>query len=116
MNTDKRVGLIGGGAMGRALVQGLLARGLPPKQLAVADPVAASRDAIAELGVASHEDNGAVVSESDVVVLAVKPQVLPAVLAGLEPLGETTLREPLWVSIEICSKSKLPFTSFDSRQ
>lgn len=99
MTTDKRIGFLGGGAMGRALLQGLLARGVPASQLAMADPSDAPREAAAALGVATHRDNAELVRHCEVVVLAVKPQILPALLEGLSDLDDATLLAPLWISI-----------------
>ncbi len=94
-----RIGFLGGGAMGQALLRGLLARGVAADRLAVADPSAACREAAAAMGVPAHDSNPEVVAQSDVVVLAVKPQILPEVLGALRILDEDTLRAPLWISI-----------------
>lgn len=94
-----RIGFLGGGAMGQALLRGLLGKGVAPQQLAVADPSEACREAAAELGARAYEDNAGLVADSEVVVLAVKPQVLPAALTLLRDLGEEALQRPLWISI-----------------
>lgn len=95
----RRLGFLGGGAMGEALVGGVLAAGVPAASVAVADPDAGRREKVAKAhGVAVHAANAAAVEASDVVVLAVKPGLVARVLAELEPLGEARLR-PLWISI-----------------
>lgn len=82
---DYSVGVIGAGSMGGAIASGLVASGaLPAASVAVCDPDPARRSAFAEQGcpaVASAEELVAI--GSDLVVLAVKPQVLPAVVEGL---------------------------------
>ncbi len=85
--------------MGQALLGGLVARGVAPAQLAVADPSETCRQAAEAAGARPYSDNAALVRDSDVVVLAVKPQVLPGVLEALRNTGDTALRDPLWISI-----------------
>ena len=96
---NTRIGFLGGGAMGQALLGGLVARGVAPAQLAVADPSETCRQAAEAAGARPYSDNAALVRDSDVVVLAVKPQVLPGVLEALRNTGDTALRDPLWISI-----------------
>ena len=80
------IAFIGGGHMGRALVSGLRARGTPATDIAVADADAATRAALqADFGVRTSADNAAVVAHAAVLVIAVKPQVMRAVLAPLAP-------------------------------
>lgn len=79
------VGFIGTGNMTTAIVRGMVAAGfVPASEIVVFDPNAHKREALArDLGVVAVESNEALVAASDVVVLAVKPQVLPGVLAPL---------------------------------
>jgi len=95
-----RVGLLGGGAMGEALAGGVLAAGARREDVRAADPDPARRKRLEEsLGIAASGDNRSVVDASDVVVLAVKPGLVPGVLAALGGAGEPALARPLWVSI-----------------
>jgi pyrroline-5-carboxylate reductase len=95
---DERIGFIGGGAMAEALLGGLLAAGVAREQLRASDPEAARRQHLArELGIEAGADNAEVVRGSSVVVLAVKPGVVPAVLDALDDAAEAT--RPLWISI-----------------
>jgi len=92
------LGFIGAGNMAGAIVRGAVAAGADPKDLVLTDvnPDAAARLAT-ELGVRAVASNLDVVELCDAVVLAVKPQVLSAVLAEVrESLAE---RRPLLVSI-----------------
>jgi pyrroline-5-carboxylate reductase len=96
----QRIGFLGAGAMGEALAGGLLAAGVPREQLCAADPDAARRTAVSRaLGIATGDDNAAVVRESDVVLLAVKPALVPRVLADLRAALGDALAKPLWISI-----------------
>lgn len=95
---DVRIGFVGAGAMAEALTGGLRAAGVDAGRLRLADPDPERRRAVAErLGVAVGDDNAALVEASDVVVLAVKPGVVPSVLAALAE-GPDPAR-PLWISI-----------------
>lgn len=77
---------IGGGNMAQALIGGLLARGLPATCITVADPVEQIRSLLQEKDIHVTEDNVAAIHDADVVVLAVKPQVLAKVLQPLKGL------------------------------
>lgn len=80
--------VIGGGKMGAALIQGILRAGLAaPKRVWVAEPVSALRAALAkETGVNVTADNAAAVKKARVILLAVKPGVVPAALAQIKPV------------------------------
>jgi pyrroline-5-carboxylate reductase len=81
----KRVGLIGGGNMGEALIRGLLGAGLVPAELMAATDVRAERTAqlTKQFGIVAHADNARLVREADVVILAVKPQIMASVLGEI---------------------------------
>ena len=78
----RNISLVGGGRMAEALIAGVLSSsGYKAEQIYVADPDAARLDHLKrqygiQVGTSNHE---AVIS-GDVVVLAVKPQVVDAVL------------------------------------
>ncbi|MGY6587058.1 MAG: pyrroline-5-carboxylate reductase [Wenzhouxiangella sp.] len=84
---DHSLTFIGGGNMARALIGGALAAGTAPNQITVVDPGDAARtDCQKQFGVRAIEriDTGS--AQADVVVLAVKPQVMDSALAALAPL------------------------------
>ncbi len=81
---ESRIAFIGGGNMARALIGGLLRAGLQPGAIAVGEPAAAARAALAaDFGIEVHADNAAALRGATLVVLAVKPQDMAVVLAPL---------------------------------
>jgi pyrroline-5-carboxylate reductase len=83
-----RLGFIGAGNMAEAVVRGLRqAELLPRENIAVSDPSDQRRSLFRDqLDVAVVATNAALVARSDVVVLAVKPQMIDTVLAEVGPL------------------------------
>jgi len=83
--------------MGQALIKGLLASGLSPRRLHASDPSVAVRRAVSRrYHLAVSNDNVRTARRSDVLILAVKPQQMPDVLAALTP---HIRREQLVISI-----------------
>ncbi len=80
-----RIGFLGAGKMATALARGWLAAGLvTAEQLLASDPSPQARQAFeAETGLRSIESNREVLAASDTLILAVKPQTMPAVLTEL---------------------------------
>jgi pyrroline-5-carboxylate reductase len=81
-----QLGFVGAGQMARALAHGFLQAGLvESRQLAASDPETSALEpwrSFAPQALLTH-DNTAVATRADVLVLAVKPQHVPPVLAGL---------------------------------
>ncbi|HMW14928.1 MAG TPA: pyrroline-5-carboxylate reductase [Pseudomonadales bacterium] len=92
-----RLAFIGAGNMSSSLIGGLLEQGYPASQIIATDPSPQQRDAVANrFGIEVSADNVAAVATAEVVLLAVKPQVLKAVALELAPaLGH----RPLLLSI-----------------
>ena len=93
-----KITIIGGGNMGEALLAGFLADGVTtPAGLWVTD---VASDRLAALrqryGVRTGNDNAAAAAWADVIVLAVKPQAMDAVLDGLK---DRLSERPLIVSV-----------------
>jgi pyrroline-5-carboxylate reductase len=82
-----RVGFLGAGKMATALARGWLAAGLvAASRVLASDPLHSARHAFHnETGLATTDDNRKVVSSSDVLVLAVKPQTMNTLLAEIRP-------------------------------
>lgn len=95
----KKYGFIGAGRMASALAGGLIEAGLATTdEILASDPSDAMRHAFAErVGPGSvTSDNAEVARDADTLILAVKPQVMPAVLEALKVGSKPG---PLFVSI-----------------
>jgi pyrroline-5-carboxylate reductase len=93
-----RIGFIGGGNMARSLIGGLVANGHAASAIWVSEPNEEQRGRLAAaFSIHTTSDNLALARSVDILVLAVKPQVLGAVARELAP----TVQEcrPLVVSI-----------------
>lgn len=81
---DTTIAFIGGGNMATSLVGGLLARDWPKENITAADPSGEARSRLeSRFGIMTHGDNVKAAESADVVVLAVKPQVIGEVARGL---------------------------------
>ncbi len=95
---DAFLTFIGGGNMAGSLVGGLISDGWDPARIRVADADPGQRERMAARHqVATSPDNAAAVSDADVVVLAVKPQVLQDVAGDLS--AALAQQRPLVISI-----------------
>lgn len=81
-----RIAFIGSGAMGEAMIKGLLARQLiAADHIIASDPVAARRAAVASAyGVQTSGENATAVAAADFVIMSIKPQAIGVVAAGLQ--------------------------------
>ena len=88
MLKGKTIGILGAGNMGEALIGGLVkACIVSPDQIVASRRNKSALRKLEELyGIRTTVDNRELVKESDVVVVAVKPQVLPDVLDGVSDL------------------------------
>lgn len=102
---------IGGGNMAQALIGGLLSRGLPATRITVSDPVVQVREALQAKDVHVTDNNIEAIRDADVVVLAVKPQMLSAVLGPLKGLFSNKLIVSIVAGAEIATITK--FTETD---
>lgn len=92
------IGFIGGGNMAGSLIGGLIADGMAPEAIWVADiDEARLADLRGRLGVSTSAANDEVVARADTVVLAVKPQVMGEVVRGLAAAARE--HRPLLVSV-----------------
>lgn len=85
--SDYRLGVIGGGNMAEAILRGAIAGGfLPPADILVSEPDPQRRKALAAVlpGVRCVDDNPAGAA-CPAILLAVKPQAMAGVLAGIAP-------------------------------
>lgn len=78
------IGFIGGGNMGEALIKGLLKSAVPAQQIRVAEPnEARARQLTERYGVICCSESAEVVRQSDLIVLAIKPQIVPMAMPGI---------------------------------
>ena len=87
----QKIAFIGGGNMAQAIIGGLLACGVLASQLIVSDPAETAREVLAQQGIGTTTDNTAAIIDADVVILAVKPQLLATVLGSLKGQFEQQL-------------------------
>ena len=95
---DKKIGFVGAGNMGEAMIKGLLAATLVTPKAVYATDVRSER--LKELdrryGIQVAADNPALVRDVDVVILAVKPQIIEPVL---QEVAHALTRAKLMISI-----------------
>ena len=95
---DLRLAFIGGGNMARSLIGGLVQKGCDPRRISVADPSVEQRTLLTQrFPVTVTADNRAAVEGADLLVFAVKPQMLRAAAEGLA--STVRAKRPLIVSI-----------------
>ena len=104
---NQNICFIGGCNMAQALIGGLLSRGLPTTRITVSDPVEQIRQILEEKGIQTTTDNVEAIQNADVVVLAVKPQVLATVLQPLKGLLSDKLVISIIAGAEIQTISEL---------
>jgi len=95
-DTSPALAFIGAGNMARSIIGGLVQEGFPPERIRASDRNA---DTLAQLasdfGIGTG-DNHTLARESDVVILAVKPQGMKAMAEDLQP---ALAHKPLLISI-----------------
>ena len=86
----KTIGFIGCGNMGQAILTGILAKKLvTPDHVVVTDVIPASREKVAEkFGATALAGNREVVERADLIFLAIKPPVYPAVIGEIADLAQ----------------------------
>jgi pyrroline-5-carboxylate reductase len=78
------IAFIGCGNMSRSLIGGLIANNVKPEKLLATDPDKEQREAISEqFKITALADNNEAVTKADVIVLAVKPQIMHNVVSEI---------------------------------
>jgi pyrroline-5-carboxylate reductase len=95
--SKSKIAFIGAGNMAKAIIGGLLAEGYAPSQLIAAGPRRETLDKVQqEFGIDITTDNAAAAAAADVIVLAVKPQMLKEVSIALK---DALAHKPLVISV-----------------
>ena len=90
--------IVGGGNMGRALISGLLRRGMLPEDVRVAEISPQARASLTrDFAVSASADARAALEGAAVVVIALKPEHVAALIAPLQPLFART--RPVVISV-----------------
>ncbi|WP_283788927.1 pyrroline-5-carboxylate reductase [Bermanella sp. WJH001] len=108
------IAFIGGGNMASAILGGLIENGYDSQSIFVSDPSQEKLDELAQqFNVNTNGDNEAVIAQADVVILAVKPQVMQQVIAPLKSAFDK--KKPLIISVAagISLESLSAWTSSD---
>lgn len=92
------IAFIGGGNMAASILGGLIASGVDPSRLWASDPNPESLTALQALApINTTANNADAIAAADIVVLAVKPQIMATVAKAIAPLLADT--QPLFISI-----------------
>jgi pyrroline-5-carboxylate reductase len=102
LTVNPHICFIGAGNMASSLISGLLNSGFEATSIRAADPATTQLKALAERGVVTTSDNAHAIAGAEVVVLAVKPQVLGAV-AQLLPLTAEQLVVSIAAGVPLAS-------------
>lgn len=97
MSQQPVIAFIGAGNMARAIIGGLLENGFAAANIWAAEPDASRLQDLAEQGLKTTCDNNEAVAVADMVILAVKPQIMQAVASELADAAQK--HQPLFVSI-----------------
>ena len=91
---NKKISFIGGGNMAQALISGLVGCGIKPNLITVADPSSDAREQLSAKGLNTVDpmaDPKSAVIDADIVVLAVKPQMMKVVVSAFAYVLDTQL-------------------------
>ena len=92
-----KLAFIGAGNMATALINGLLEDGYPADSIIASDQLPEKRENLAGSGIHTTDDNVLAAESAEVVILAVKPQVLMAVCQEINAMVQQN--KPLVISI-----------------
>lgn len=91
---------IGGGNMATSLIGGLIAQGHSADSISVSDPNESQRSQLAQqFSINTFADCAPAMADADIVVLAVKPQIMKEVALNVASSIASDAKQPLFVSI-----------------
>ena len=98
--TQENIGIIGAGNMARSLASGLLANGWDKSRITLSDPDANQRQGAEQaLGLPAVADNKTVAGAAEILILAVKPQVIQAVCHEIADTLQARGDKPMIISL-----------------
>ncbi|WP_249038205.1 pyrroline-5-carboxylate reductase [Shewanella algidipiscicola] len=112
-----RIAFIGGGNMAKAIIAGLLKHGHSSQHILVCAPTQATRSEMVEqFNVRVHQDNCTAAAFADVIILAVKPFIVPLVCEELAPVIAQHDGDKLVISIAAGVKQNTISTKLGDHQ
>jgi len=94
----QKIAFIGAGNMASSLIGGLISKGFPAQHICASDPYEATlKNIAAQYSIRTTQNNNEAIAGADVIVLAVKPQVMKAVTENIASVVQK--QKPLVVSI-----------------
>ena len=95
---NAKICFIGAGNMAQSLIGGLITSGYDRQNIIATDPTQAQRNNVTErFGINCYDNNATAISIADIVVLAIKPQVLESVCQEINPAIQS--KKPLVISV-----------------
>lgn len=109
-----KISVIGAGAMGGAVVEGLIKSGFPANDLTVADPSEKALSKVSALGAVTTTDNNAAVRGADLVMVFVKPWLVEDVLTGIKETLDPDRQVLAVIAAGISSEQLISWLGSDS--
>lgn len=105
--SDQKIGFIGSGNMARSIIGGLIEDGIPPSNIHASDICDKTLSSISEeFSISTTKDNDEVISNCDVILLSVKPQIMKQVVETISITGTEKLVISIAAGIKEESLSK----------
>lgn len=87
---DQKITIIGGGNIGGSIAMGLIkSKQISPSYLTVADRMTGILEKFAEFGVGTSTDNQIACKDADIIILAIKPYQVHAIINEIKPILNT---------------------------
>lgn len=102
---NQHITFIGGGNMAYSLISGLIASGFEPDSICASDPLEEQRNRLTKLGIRTTQSNTEAVKQANVIVLALKPQVLCTVLQSIDTLNSDQLLISIAAGVSLAALS-----------
>jgi pyrroline-5-carboxylate reductase len=85
---NRKIAFIGAGNMAKAIIAGLVKSGYPATSITATSPEDEPRNALSrDYGIHTHSNNVAAAERADVIILAVKPQIMASVTQELQSIN-----------------------------